>query len=129
MRAQVDFAAADLARPIEQLSQFELDRLPFGVILIDRAGNVLFYSQTEAQQSGYGKVPLGQNLFAMGSDDFRGRIQRELAQGPVDLTFNLPGDYDDPNHALLIRVQSARHGGLWICISRDTAGAAAHTSH
>jgi photoactive yellow protein len=133
MPARVDFAAADLARHIEQLSQVELDRLPFGVILIDRAGNVLFYSQTEAQQSGYGKVPLGQNLFAvsscMGSDDFRGRIQRELAQGPVDLAFNLPGDYDDPNRALHIRVQSARHGGLWICISRDTAGAAAHSSH
>jgi PAS domain-containing protein len=88
MPAPVDFAAADLARHIEQLSQFELDRLPFGVILIDRAGNVLLYSQTEAQQSGYGKVPLGQNLFAvsncMGSDDFRGRIQRALAQSPVD---------------------------------------------
>lgn len=133
MPAPVDFAAPDLAAHIEQLSQFELDRLPFGVILLDRAGNVLFYSQTEAEQSGYGKVPLGQNLFAvsncMGSDDFRGRIRRAMAEGTVDLAFDMQGDYDDPGRVLHVRVQSARQGGLWICISRDAAGAAARTSH
>ena len=133
MPAPVDFAVPDLARHIERLSQFDLDRLPFGVILIDRIGTVLFFSQSEAEQSGYGKVPLGQNLFAvsncMGSDNFRGRIQRAMAQGPVDLAFELPGDYSDPNRALHVRVQSARQGGVWICITRETEGAPARTSH
>jgi len=132
MPAPVNFAAPNLAADIERLSQFELDRLPFGVILIDGVGTVMFYSQTEALQSGYGKVPLGQNLFAvstcMGGDDFRGRIRRAMAQGPVDLAFDLPGDYGDPNRALHIRVQSARQGGVWICISRGDAPPAARSS-
>ena len=57
----VQFDAADLARQIESLSQYQLDTLPFGVILIDRDGTIVFYSQTETQQSGYGEIPIGSN--------------------------------------------------------------------
>jgi len=123
MAAGVDFNAADLAARIEALSQYELDHLPFGVILIDPAGTVLFYSQTEARLSGYGGIPVGQNLFevarCMGSDDFRGKLTRAMEAGRVDLAFAWPGDYGDPNRALRIRVQSAQRGGLWLFIARD----------
>jgi photoactive yellow protein len=126
--AAVDFDAPDLAARIEQLSQAELDRLPFGVILLDRQGTVLFYSETEARQSGYGKRPLGQNLFelspCMGSDDFRGRIMRAMEAGPVDLEFGWAGDFADPKREMRIRVQSARRGGVWILIERDPSAAA-----
>jgi photoactive yellow protein len=122
----VDFDAPDLARRIEQLSQSELDQLPFGVILLDPKGTVLFYSQTEARQSGYGKLPLGQNFFAvapcMDSDDFRGRIARAQEEaGPVDLEFGWSGDFADPKRDLRIRVQSAARGGVWIMVERDPA--------
>jgi photoactive yellow protein len=124
----VDFDAPDLARRIEQLSQAELDRLPFGVILLDRQGTVLFYSQTEARQSGYGKLPLGQNLFALshclGSDDFRGRITRAQEAGPVDLEFGWSGDFTDPKRDMRIRVQSARQRGVWIFVERDPSAPA-----
>jgi photoactive yellow protein len=126
--ATVDFNAPDLARRIEQLSQSELDRLPFGVILLDRQGTVLFYSQTEARQSGYGKLPLGQNFFAlsrcMAGDDFHGRITRAMETGPVDLEFGWAGDFADPKRDLRIRVQSARQGGVWILIERDSTAPA-----
>jgi photoactive yellow protein len=121
----IDFNASDLARRIEQLSQSELDRLPFGVILIDRQGIVLFYSQAEARQSGYGKLPLGQNLFelssCMGSDDFRGRIVRALEIEPVDIEFVWVGDFTDPKRDMRVRVQSAARGGVWIMVERDPA--------
>jgi photoactive yellow protein len=121
----IDFNASDLARRIEQLSQSELDRLPFGVILIDRQGIVLFYSQAEARQSGYGKLPLGQNLFelssCMGSDDFRGRIVRALETEPVDIEFVWVGDFTDPKRDMRVRVQSAARGGVWIMVERDPA--------
>ena len=121
----IDFDAPDLAARAEAASQFELDNLPFGVILLDRVGTVQFYSETEARQSGYGQPPLGQNLFAvsrcLGSDDFRGRIERAMAQGPVDLEIGWPGDYGDRNRELRIRVQSSRNGGLWLFIERDDA--------
>jgi len=57
--AGIDFDAPDLAARIERHSRSDLDYLPFGVILLDRAGIVLFYSATEARLSGYGAVPTG----------------------------------------------------------------------
>ena len=78
----VQFDANDLAERIEQLSQHELDYLPFGVILLDREGIVQFYSKTEARKSGYGEIPLGLNLFeispCMAAKDFRSRIQNAM---------------------------------------------------
>lgn len=126
MTSVIDFDAPDLADTIEQLSQYDLDNLPFGVILIDDAGTVLFYSETEQRQSGYAGRPLGRNMFEVSpcfeSDGFRGRIARAQEEGPVDLEFGWPCDYADPNRELRIRVQSARRGGLWLFIERDTSG-------
>jgi len=124
-KASIDFDAPDLAARAERASLFELDHLPYGVIRIARDGNVQFYSATEARLSGYGEIPLGKNLFAIstcfGGDDFRGRIERALEEGPVDLEIGWPGDYADPGRELRIRVQSARNGGLWLFIERDEA--------
>ena len=119
----VDFNAPDLAAQIETLSQHELDNLPFGVILLDRAGVVLFYSATEARLSGYRANPVGRNMFeiarCMSTGDFRSRLMRAMDEGPVDLEFGWPGDYADPQRELRIRVQSARRGGVWMFIERD----------
>ena len=124
-RASVDFDAPDLAARIEQISQHDLDELPFGVILLDREGTVLFYSATEARQSGYDGSPLGQNFYAvsrcMSGEDFRGRIVRAMEQGPVDLEFGWCGDYSDPTRDLRIRVQSTRGDRVWIFVQRDLA--------
>jgi photoactive yellow protein len=124
-RETVNFDAPNLAAQIEQLSRHELDHLPFGVILLNREGVVLFYSATEAQQSGYGKIPIGQNLFelssCMGSDDFNGRIMRAMEEGPVDLEFGWTGDFDDPKRDLRFRIQSSSAKGIWIFVERDSA--------
>ena len=121
--AKINFDAPDLATQAERHSQFELDHLPFGVIRIDREGIVLFYSATEAEQSGSGPIPVGQNLFeiadCLAGDGFRGRIIRAMEAGPVDLEFGWPGDFADPKRELRIRVQSARQGGVWLFIERD----------
>jgi photoactive yellow protein len=122
----VNFDAPNLAAEIEQLSQYELDHLPFGVILLDREGIVLFYSKTEAQQSGFGKIPTGQNLYAlsscMASDDFQGRITRAMEKGPVDLEFGWTGDFADPKRDLRFRIQSSSAKGIWIFVERDGDG-------
>ena len=119
----VDFDAPDLAARIERLSQSDLDHLPFGVVLLDVHGIVQFYSATEARQSGYGKLPLGENFFDVsrcaGKGDFRERIIKAQEAGPVDLEFAFPGDYGDPTRELRIRVQSARSGGVWLFVQRD----------
>jgi len=118
----IDFDAPDLAARIEQLSNAERDKLPFGVIHLDREGTVLFYSDTERRQSGNANPPMGQNFYAiscMGSDAFRGRVQRALEDGPVDLEIAWPRDYGGVKRELRIRVQSANDGGVWLCIERD----------
>ena len=124
---KIDFDTRDISVGIEQLSQFELDHLPFGVILLDRAGTVLFYSATEAEQSGCAAFPIGQNLFklsdCLGGDGFRGRIQRAMEAGPVDLEFGWPGDFANPKRELRIRVQSSRKGGVWLFIECDESEA------
>jgi photoactive yellow protein len=121
--AGIDFDAPDLAARIERLSRSDLDYLPFGVILLDRAGIVLFYSATEARLSGYGAVPTGQNLFEIsscfGDADFRSRLARAMDDGPVDLEFGWPHDFADSTRELRIRVQSAHDGGIWLFIERD----------
>ena len=118
-----DFDAPDLAARIEEMAQDALDRLPFGVILLDRDGTVQFYSETERRESGFGRSPIGQNFFAVsrcaGMDEFKGRIMRAHEAGAIDLEFGWLGDYGDANRELRIRVQSSRRGGFWLFIQRD----------
>jgi photoactive yellow protein len=128
MTSTIDFDAPDLAGDVEQLSQYDLDNLPFGVILIDVAGTIRFFSETERREAGFDDAPLGRNLFEIShcfsSDDFRGRVKRAQDEGRVDLEFAWSGDRLDPTRDLRIRVQSAGQGGLWLFIERDEAAAA-----
>jgi photoactive yellow protein len=125
MTTKIDFDAPDLARDVEQLSQYDLDNLPFGIILLDAAGTIRFYSETERREAGFDDAPLGKNLFEIshcfGSDDFRGRVRRAQDEGKVDLEFAWASDLHDPTRELRIRVQSAGRGGLWLFIERDGA--------
>ncbi|MPZ38710.1 MAG: PAS domain-containing protein [Rhizobiales bacterium] len=121
----IDFNSPNLASRAEQMSQDELDRLPFGVILLDRESSVVFYSKTEGRLSGYApRSPLGQNFYdvapSMDTDAFRGRITKAMEEnGKVDLEIGWYGDYTATDRDLRIRVQSSRNGGVWIFIDRD----------
>jgi len=121
-QAWIDFDAPDLAARIEGLDQNAIDALPFGVVHLDPEGTVLFYSATEAKLSGYGMTPLGKNFFEVGRNpanrDLRERIRTAMEAGAVDLEFGWTGDLVNPE--LRMRVQSARDGGVWLCIERDS---------
>jgi photoactive yellow protein len=119
----VDFNAPDLAARIETLSQHDLDNLPFGVILLDRLGTVLFYSKTEAGLSGYGMTALGKNFFEVSRNpligDLRARIMSAMEAGVVDLELGWRGGLGEHERELRIRVQSSRRGGIWMFVERD----------
>lgn len=121
--ATIDYDAPDLAARIEQLSQDQLDHLPFGVVLLSGEGVIQFYSETEARQSGYGSRPMGLNFFEIsrcsGRNDFHAQIVRAQDKGRVDIEFTLAGDYGDPTREVRVRVQSARRGGVWMFMQRD----------
>jgi photoactive yellow protein len=113
----------DIVEQLENLSEQELDDLPFGVMRIDRAGRILFYSKTEARLSGYGQVPTGRNIFelssCLGSDDFKGRITRGAEQGAINLDIGWSGDFASPKRDLLFRVRSSTPDDIWILVERD----------
>ena len=122
----VDFNAPDLAARIEALSQHELDNLPFGVILLDRQGIVLFYSATEARLSGYGMAPLGKNFFSTWECVVHRRsaqrIMSAMESGPVDLEFAWSSD----KHRSATRVCASacnRRAGRRLDVRRARLGA------
>ena len=120
----LDVADEALRARIEQLSPEELDALPFGVIRLDEAGTVTFYSKTEARQSGFGeRKAIGQDFFTqlapcLGTPEFLRRIERARREGTLDVMFEQIGDFDDAQRELRVRVQSATGGGVWVFLQR-----------
>jgi photoactive yellow protein len=108
---------------LEKLSKPELDDLPFGVVRIDSAGQILFYSKTEARLSGFGQIPTGRNMFelsdCLASDDFKGRIERAAEQGPVNLDIGWSGDFASPKRDLRFHIRSSTPNDIWILVERD----------
>jgi photoactive yellow protein len=120
-----DFDEPRLAEAVERLPPEAIDRLPFGAIRLDASGVVRFYSKAEARLSGYGaRKALGLHFFTqmapcMDNPQFRGRIERALAAGTLDIEFNWYGDFSDPDRELRVRIQSATDGGAWIFMQRE----------
>jgi photoactive yellow protein len=120
-----DFEAPDLARRVEALPSDDVDRLRFGAIRLDPRGVVRHYSRAEGRLSGRGdaRVTLDRAFFAeiapcMDTPEFRGRIERALASGTLDLEFGHVGDFADRDRELRVRVQPASSGGYWIFMQR-----------
>jgi photoactive yellow protein len=120
-----DYGDENLARKVEALTQAQIDGLPFGAIRIDAAGSVAAYSEAERRLSGSGTLPrVGLDFFTeiapcMGGDAYRGRIERAIERGTLDLEFTHIGDFDDRERELTVRVQSASGGGYWIFMQRS----------
>ena len=119
----VDFDAPDLAARVNQLTPSQIDDLPFGAVLIDGEGTVLFFSAAEQRLSGYPGRPVGKSFFEIapcfGKLDLHGHITRALEAGKVDLEFALTGDYNDATREVRARVQAACQGGVWLFMQRD----------
>ena len=58
------FDAADLLDGLESASFEEIDEMPFGLIVMDRAGVVVWYNTVESAQTGIAREKvLGRNFF------------------------------------------------------------------
>jgi photoactive yellow protein len=121
----VDYDDPQLARTIEALPPAIVDALPFGAIRLDRSGVVQNYREAERRLSGSGERPrLGIDFFAtvapcMNTPEYRGRIERAIAAGDLDLRFDYVGDFADRSRELEVRIQSAAAGGYWIFMRRS----------
>lgn len=115
---------ADLARRVEALAPAEIDALPFGAIRVAADGQVSYYSRTEAQQSGRDLRPtVGLNFFidvapCMNTPLVRGRIERAMAAGTLNVRMRHVGDFADRGRTLELRALSAAGGGFWLFLRR-----------
>lgn len=113
-----------LLERVEQLSFQAIDDLPFGVVRLDAAGKVTYFSRTEAEQSGFGdRTAIGRDFFTqmapcLGTPEFLRRIAAARRAGTLDITFEQVGDFDDADRELRVRVKSATGGGLWVFLQR-----------
>ncbi len=120
----ISFETPRLAEAVERLPQEVIDTLPYGAIRLDTSGNVVFYSAAERQLSGCTLDVMHRPFFTeiapcMNNSGFKGRIDRALAAGTLDVAFDHIGDFDDGTKALRVRVQSASGGGCWIFMHRE----------
>lgn len=121
-----DFDAPKLAEAVERLPPDRVDALPFGAIRLGDDGAVTLYNATERQLSGLRREALGRHFFTeiapcMDNPDFRGRIERAMAAGTLDIAFGYVSDLPSGARdvALDVRVQSASGGGCWIFLRRE----------
>jgi photoactive yellow protein len=125
-----DFETPKLAAAIEALSREDIDRLPFGVIGLNPDGSVRIYNKAEAELSGYKDRPSHGRLFfvdvapCMDNGYFKGRIDKALKAGTLDISFSFVGDFSDRDRELFVRAQSASDGGYWIFIHREPTSVA-----
>jgi photoactive yellow protein len=109
---------------VERLSPEQVHALPFGAIRLDTEGTVTFYSEAERRLSRYPHQAVGYKFFTdiascMNNASFRGRIERALETGRLDIRFGYIGDFPSPDIEVEVRVQSATNGGCWIFIRRE----------
>jgi photoactive yellow protein len=119
-----DFDEPELAKAVERLSPKDVHALPYGAVRLDAQGTVIFYSDTERRLSGYRKEVLGHTFFTeiapcMNNAGFKGRIDRALTAGKLDIKFGYTGDLPSGTVDLDVRVQSAIGGGCWIFLRRE----------
>jgi photoactive yellow protein len=124
MHALPDFDAPDLASRVEALAPADIDALPFGTLRVDAGGQVSLYSRREAQLSGRDHRPtVGLGFFTdiapcMDTPLVRGRIERALAAGTLDVRMRHVGDFADRGRTLELRALSATGGGFWLFLRR-----------
>jgi photoactive yellow protein len=122
-----DFNTPKLADALEALDRSELDRLPFGAIKLDPHGAVQHYNATEAKLSGRNSMPTVGKLFwvdvapCFDNGYFKGRIDKAIATGKLDMSFTFVGDFSDRTRELTVRVQAAKDGGIWIFHQRPAS--------
>lgn len=121
---KIDFDEPALATAVEALPPEAVNGLGFGAVRLDADGKVVFFSEAERRLSGFRENAMGRTFFidiapCMNNPAFRGRIDKALADGKLNLVFGHVGDFGDRTRALDVRVQSASGGGCWIFMKRD----------
>jgi len=113
----------------------DIDALPFGVIVVDRAGTILEYNMYESEMAGFAREHVvGRNFFrdvapCTAIHDFEGRFEAFLTSGetsiePFEFVFPFARG---PQRVTIIFVRlNFASDRATICVARGTGGARPH---
>jgi chemotaxis family two-component system sensor kinase Cph1 len=113
-------------REVEHLTPEELDRLPFGVIKVDRAGTILAYNAAESNLAGRTAAEvLGRNFFVdvapcTNVPTFADRFRQGIARGGLRDVF--PFTFRFPGGPVVVSVTLLHEAGAdcaWIFVERS----------
>lgn len=114
------FDMPGLAARLERTSPAELDRLDFAAIRVDAAGVVRAINRAAAALPGiHADAAVGRSFYgdvapSLANADVRGRIDRALERGAIDLELGHGAAFSGPLHRLRGRMQPAGGGGFWL---------------
>lgn len=111
---------------IQRLDEAELDRLPFGAVRLDAAGQVLAYNRAEAELSGLGRErAMGRNFFTEVAPctnvaDFAGRFHDGIRAGHLHTTFPYVLEHEiEPRNVWVTLYYGGEAGGAWVFLRDD----------
>jgi photoactive yellow protein len=117
----------ELLRQVENLSEQELDTLPFGMIQLDRTGRILKFNQTEAKLARINRErQLGLNFFddvapCTKVREFYGRFLHGLNQRSLYETFGFVFKFDHGWRNVAITLfYSEKTDSVWVLISQTS---------
>lgn len=116
---------------LSRMAPDEIDRLPFGVIKVDRRGKILVYNAAEGLISGRNPARVvGRNFFreiapCTNRAEFLGRFVEGLKTGRLDTQFKYLFDFRMRPTMVSVHLRSSHHdGNVWIVIQAEQVPAA-----
>jgi photoactive yellow protein len=117
----------ELLRQVDQLSEKDLDTLPFGMIQLDRTGRILKFNQTEAKMARINRErQLGLNFFddvapCTKVKDFYGRFIQGMRDRSLYETFGFVFKFDHGWRNVAITLfYSDKTESVWVLISQQS---------
>ncbi|GAC1657453.1 MAG: hypothetical protein NVS9B15_18800 [Acidobacteriaceae bacterium] len=110
------------------ISEEDFDALPFGVIRINAAGEILQYNAFEAKLSGLSPVSvIGKNFFqdvapCTDVQDFRGRFESAITEPLLNLQFAFTFPFSSGERRVFIHILAAPESSFWIFVSDSQSG-------
>jgi photoactive yellow protein len=117
--------SAEIER-IQNYTEPELDKLPFGAIRLDREGTILSFNKAEVDLSGRTKERvLGKNFFAdvapcTNVQEFAGKFREGVVTGRLHTVFPYIFDYEmEPRHVWVTLFFSNETDTAWVFVRDD----------
>lgn len=113
------FGSTDLDNTLSKMSDRDLDKLAFGVVVVDQHGTVVRYNAAEGEITGRNpKETIGKNFFTevapcTNSPGFYGKFRMGVKSGDLNLMFDYTFDYKMKPTRVKVHMKKELAGDLY----------------